>query len=325
MRSALMFIRIEKSPDEGSRQRFIVIECDECGQERKTTFCLGKQIKAQTKLSFCSRACQNTSQKTGALRKQIDAVFQQRFGCSTPLNLSSSRNNLRIALCNGGLAKTRSTLQERYGVDNPMRIKEIATKQHQAIRDARNGLHHFETEDGLNARRQTCMRKYGFEHHLQNPDIVAAFPYKEVWRKSHQTKKLNGTYKSSRSERMFEAWLRLNFGKRNIRRGVIVNDWSIDFEITLGDDQIFIQYDGVYWHGLDATSREELEIREGVRAQRILAVFDRDKEQIAWFKQANKSFYRVTDKDFEKFIWQKLKRRPWRKKSKGSAMGSFKI
>jgi len=261
---------------------------------------------AQCKRRFCSRECQRMSQISGLLRKDQETIWVEKYGVVTPLNMSGSRDRLREALLNGGLDKTKETLQAKYGVDNPMKIAGVPARQQQSIRDKRNGSHHLEIEEGLEKRRQTCVEIYGYDHVMKVPSIIEAFPFKEVWLKSHATKKKNGTYKRSKDERTFEAWLRMVFGKCNVERGVIVNGWSIDFRINIGDSSFYIQFDGDYWHGKDV-GEAQLFARKNKQALRIQATFMRDKQQRTWFTDNKLDLQRVTDKEFERFIWQRRK------------------
>jgi hypothetical protein len=303
-RPAPMLLRVYHVAGSRGGRRKIVIACDVCSSERELNFCASTLQRAETKLTFCSAECAQKSQQSGGLlRDQIDAVFQERYGVKTPLNLPSSREILRQSLVDGGLAKGQQTLIQRYGVDNPMRIPGVVEKQQNSIRNSRNGQHHFETSRSLERRELTCLKNLGYTHPMRSPTIIAKFPFKDVWRKSHEIKKQNGTYKSSRSERTFEAWLKACFGKSNVERGVEVNGWSIDFRVKIDDFAFYIQYDGVYWHGLDA-NEAVVRAREGLRARRIVGTLERDREQNKWFASNELLLFRTTDKDFERYRWQ---------------------
>jgi hypothetical protein len=295
-----MFLRIDTSEGPRGGRRLIVIACDVCGKERSVAYCVTTLNRYQQRTSFCSSTCQNESQKNGKLRDQLNVYFVEKYGVKTPL-LTEKAIQAKNLVIKNTYQKSRQTLLERYGVDNPMRINDVAQKQQDAIRSSRNGLHHFETDESLEKRRRTCIERYGHDHPMKVPSIVTSFPFKEVWRKSHLKKKENGTYIQSASERTFGAWLIMLFGKKNVSKGVNVNDWSIDFECEVEGFKFWIQYDGVYWHGLDAPS-EVIQARQGPRAHRIANVVRRDEQQNQWFVKQGLLLLRVTDKEFERFI-----------------------
>lgn len=300
-----MFVRVDIIQGVAKSKRYVVIKCDECGCEKNINYCVANLEKAKKRPSFCSRACQVQSQKSGALRVATDNIFLERYGVSTPLlldNVKQKRRDLSAEV----IEKTKSTLMDRYGVDNPMKIKEVADKQQAKIRFGRDGKHHLQTDEGLSKRANTCLEKYGVDHPMRSKAVIEKFPFKDVWAKSHVTKKNNGTYAQSRSEKLFYAWLILVFGKKNVKKGVIVNGWSIDFEVNC-NATIYVQYDGIYWHGKD-TDERSLRQRQGARARRIIATYERDKLQNKWFAENGLLLQRVTDKEFERFIWQLRKK-----------------
>lgn len=127
---------------------------------------------------------------------------------------------------------------------------------------------------------------------MQAAEVKAKYNFNDIWIKSHETKKQNGTYASSKAEdRFYERLVRL-FG--NVERQVsIIHDvgqWSIDFKIN----DVYVQFDGVYWHGLD---RPVQMIRESgkMRDQAILWAIEGDQLQNAWFAARGLRLVRITD------------------------------
>ncbi len=306
MHNSRMFVEVITESGLRKNRRLIVIKCDVCGQFRKTSYCASKEIKAKTKHTFCSRKCQVESQHSGAIRQQNTELFLKKYGVVTPLVLEKSISAKKLCI-DSTIKKTKQTLQKRYNVDNPMKIENIAAKQQNSIRIKRDGFHHLETEECLEKRKITCIQRFGVDHPMRSAQVKDKFPFKEVWLKSHYTKKKNGTYIQSKSEKKFHAWLIKIFGKENVKTGVVVNGWSIDFQIKIQEFECYIQYDGVYWHGLDA-SENVIKVRKGARARRIEMVFERDKLQCRWFSEHGLFLLRTTDKEFERFIWQARKK-----------------
>lgn len=112
-------------------------------------------------------------------------------------------------------------------------------------------------------------------------------------KKRHETMKRNGTYGKSKSEDLLFGELCQVWGELNVIRQLHVNGWAIDFWIKTCD--IYVQVDGVYWHGLNK-SLEELRTIQTSRGKSILATRLRDEAQNEWFEKHQKTLIRVTDK-----------------------------
>ena len=68
-----------------------------------------------------------------------------------------------------GQEKSKQTLIERYGVDNPMKLKSIAQKMSTTVKSKSED----EKNEILNKRKSTNLERYGFESASQNPEIMA--------------------------------------------------------------------------------------------------------------------------------------------------------
>lgn len=106
----------------------------------------------------------------------------------------------------------------------------------------------------------------------------------EINRKRNETFKKNRTFTRSKSaDLFFETFSSLNF-----EREFQVNDkksWFIDFYSH--EHNIYVQFDGVYWHGLD-----------GRITERVARHIEIDKRQNEYFEKNNLKLYRVTDVSF---------------------------
>lgn len=74
-----------------------------------------------------------------------------------------------------------------------------------------------------------------------------------------------------------------------------INGWIVDFYIKSIDT--YVQFDGVYWHGLDRTLKE-LKASKSPRDIMIRKARARDRKQDRWFKANGKRLVRVTDREF---------------------------
>jgi len=111
--------------------------------------------------------------------------------------------------------------------------------------------------------------------------------------------KRNKTYKKSSSEDHCYDLLCGHFGQDDVERQVIIpgTRWLIDFYVRSIDT--YVQFDGVYWHGLD---RPIEVIARGIteRDVQIQHKYLTDRAQNDWFKAHGKYLVRITDEEFER-------------------------
>jgi hypothetical protein len=130
---------------------------------------------------------------------------------------------------------------------------------------------------------KTCLAKYNVSCALQQPHVI------ENQRKAMLANALNLTSKAE--DKFYEELLTL-YPEDDIIRQYWIDEkrWLIDFYVKSIDT--FIQFDGVYWHGLD---RPIEQIRESTSKidQNIAAAYDRDREQDEWFRENGKRLTRI--------------------------------
>lgn len=212
-------------------------------------------------MHFCTSACVSASQKKGGkLDEKKKAIFFEKLGVDHPLKDPAIKRAV-LDKSQQSQIKKRTTTQMLYGVDH--------TWQSQIIKDKR---------------RATCIAKFGVEHPLQN---------KDVWTKRWATQKLTGKFNCSFVEDECYVVLLALFGE--VRRHVIVNNWEIDFYVPSIDT--YVQFDGVYWHGLDRPI-EEIEKLKNKRDVVILRTVRSDVDQARWFSTHDKRLVRITDLAF---------------------------
>jgi len=172
------------------------------------------------------------------------------------------------------LEKKRRSYVAHYGVDHPFKAAEVRQKI-----------------------ATTCLERYGVKNAFSSPVIKAKIDQRALHAKGHLTRKANGSYARSKIEDSFYDSLCELFGKSDVERQVIVNGWAIDFRVKSLD--LYVQFDGVHWHGLD---RPIEIIKASTRPvdQVIASTWERDKAQKAWFKEKSLRLIRVTDVQFKR-------------------------
>jgi hypothetical protein len=138
-------------------------------------------------------------------------------------------------------------------------------------------------------------QKAGTARALKRPEVRAKLSQSqliaqnkpETNAKRHLTAKANGSYGKSKAEDGFAIWLQSLYC---CERQKIVNGWAIDFYLT--DLDIYIQFDGVYWHGLIPFNTLT---KQGKYITKVKA---RDEEQKEWFAKRDMRLVRITDKQF---------------------------
>jgi hypothetical protein len=156
-------------------------------------------------------------------------------------------------------------------------------KTHYCSRECRdNGLGHGGA--AFTELTRTSLLRYGHEHPTKSPSVQ---------KKRHDTMKRRGLYGASKVEDEFYRSLAQVFDR--VERQVSVNTWQIDFRIV--DLDLYVQFDGVYWHGLDRPLSVISEVRSP-RDRKILYKWNVDRRQDSWFQQQNLRLLRVTDVQF---------------------------
>jgi very-short-patch-repair endonuclease len=155
-------------------------------------------------------------------------------------------------------------------------------------------------------RAETNLVKYGFICPMSQPQVKERANSLEACAQRHETTKRNGTFRKSKPEDALYELLCQHFS--TVERQVTIpgTRWSIDFYVKSID--IYVQFDGVYWHGLDRS----IELIGGHRSSRDAVIhkkFLTDRAQDTWFKATGKRLVRITDREFKQMesdVLQKL-------------------
>lgn len=151
--------------------------------------------------------------------------------------------------------------------------------------------------------RLTCEKRFGVPHPMMN-DIVKTKMIESLKQNDLQaiavrrleTMKRNNSFKKSRPEEKFYQLLIERFGEHDIERNKRPDGtaWPIDFYIKSID--IWLQVDGIYWHGLDGhldQHRQNIDVNK--RSKIIVYKWETDRKQERWFTEHNMKLMRFTD------------------------------
>jgi len=142
--------------------------------------------------------------------------------------------------------------------------------------------------------RNTMMERYGGTNTLDSPGLRHKYDFSAMAKKRHETMKREGNYKQSKEEIKFGTYLE-RFG--NVQRNVIIDGrWPIDFYLI--EHNAYIQYDGIYWHGLDRS----IDIIKESKNKRDIVIYQKwmtDREQEKWFAEHDMKLVRIRSDEFQ--------------------------
>jgi hypothetical protein len=134
------------------------------------------------------------------------------------------------------------------------------------------------------------LQKFGVTEPFSTPEARVKNVSLETQQKRHETLRKNGTYGSSKPEE--ECYQQLCEKFTHVERQVRVHRWPIDFYIVSIDT--YIQFDGIYWHGLDRPI-EEIAQHKTKHDVQIHKKWLTDREQDLWFRENNLRLVRLSD------------------------------
>lgn len=256
------------------------MKCDACQKEWvDTASSIVHLQKCQT--HYCSKECRSDARsKGGAQYKICIQSCLKKYGVEHTTQLESTKEKSRrtclerFGELNGYQSpESKRAIREKYGVNNVMQSPLVKQKF-----------------------RQTMVKRYGVPYSMQCADIKKKYDQETMKRKRHETMKRNQSYSKSSIEDEFFNELCARYEKHDVNRQVEVNGWSIDFYIKSIDT--YIQFDGVYWHGLDRPIERIVEYRTP-QEKAIHKTYLRDQEQVQWFADNGLRLVRITDSQFK--------------------------
>lgn len=259
-------------------------------------------VKAKIVETMIERYGADHVMHSDVLRARVEQTNMARVGAAFPFQSAAIQ------------AKVHDTMRERYGVDNPQQIADVHAQTQQTCLErhgapnprqspkiveemkqrclAEHGVEHtWQREDVKQKSRATCRERYGVDHPMQSP---------VVQQRAIDSFKRKGKGFISRDELACFEELRSLFGIDNVLQQVPINGWLIDFRVATPCGDMWIQFDGAYWHGL-TRPRELIENPVTARDRDIARKWHRDREQERWFAAQGLKLVRIVDADFREW------------------------
>lgn len=320
---------IEILTESSSRQskRMLLLKCDHCQLTFKRKY---SKSFLQKRFHFHSMECKNLSNRTGGVllkatietckekygtdfpnqaeevRKKKIETCRERYG--TDFTFSSpelQRKSVDTLMKKYGVSsflvtkecrdKLKNSSLERWGVEHPSQSEEVKSKKRSSALK-RYGFDNVSKADEVKTKKsETCREKYGVDNAFQSVELMSHVDKPAAWRKRFETMKREGTiHKSSPEDKVYH-FLCDKFGSENVERQVLMNNrWPIDFYVK--NCNVYVQFDGVYWHGLDR-QLEEISQHRTKQDVNIHKKWLTDRKQDEWFKSNNLNLIRLSEPD----------------------------
>lgn len=296
-----MLLRTERvlNPETHRYSDILYLRCDTCGKEWSKRG--NKKVYQARRTHVCSPDCHRISNRAGgAAHTLYTERMQQKYGCDNAFQASDVKDQIK------------ETMLEHYGVENPSQSSQVQERM-QATWLSKYGVEHpfmlestkeksrlaTTSSEARARRRKTCLDRYGGETPFHSPAVQKkarlSSSKPESIAKRHETMRRKGVFGRSGIEDRFYEYLCFQFGAENVDRQVGVCRWPIDFYLRRQD--VYIQLDGVYWHGLDRS----VDVIKEFRSPRDRVIYRKmltDEAQNEYFKQHNMTLIRVTDKEY---------------------------
>lgn len=254
-----------------------------------------------------------TYTKTVMKRKNQNSGFfpkEKKFGlfkcdkCSIEFEVENNllrkittKHHFCSAKCQAKARKKGGCLNYIYSLfENPFKKIEIQQKIKKTM------IEHYGYESCLSSKiirekcKKTMVERYGAENSMNCPSIIVKYDFEKITQKRHLNMKENKTYRTSKPENELHALLCKHFSDTDVERSKFMNKkWPIDFYVK--SLNVYIQLDGVYWHGLNRPLEKIMEFKTP-RDKIIYRKYLTDREQEKWFKEQGLKLIRITDKQF---------------------------
>ncbi len=250
-----------------------VHECDSCGawftrHHKKEGF------------TFCGKECFDKAQLLGGIiNKQHVATVTERYGVSNVSKLPSIKEQ-----------KCKTTLKN-YGVENPSQSPIVLKSKEQTFLKHYGVKNNFGRPEVVAVKDATFIAKYGVPYPVYDTETRI-----EQWEKSIPTRIKNGTIKRSKPEIALERVLRSITSDVQLHVN-LAKGLQMDFHLP--EMNLYIQVDGIMWHGLT-------EIAKGVTPDELLerhhiigGKWARDRRADCLVHERSYRLARITDVDVD--------------------------
>ena len=256
------------------------VKCEICGFERWVTDGAQPEKKPTHHCKSCASRITGKSKDRQAKQRQ---TLLEKYGC---INAFQSPQTLK-------------TVRARYGVDNVFQAESVKERI-KATNLEVHGVEYPSQSVEIRAKSEkTWMKTLGAKRPLCSEAVKSRIDFVAAAQKRHENAKLSGAYGSgvSKHELRFLSELNELFGPENVEHQCLINNQRIDFLLT--HHNVYIQFDGVYWHGL-MKPIEKLEQETAPRSKAIVDKYYCDRRQDKWFADNNLTLIRITDEEHRK-------------------------
>jgi hypothetical protein len=232
---------------------------------------------------FCSINCVNLASKKDQVlfkKRKINSI--NKFGTEHHFSNPEVQE------------KRRKTCINKFGGPAPICSEVVRERINNSIIN-KFGDHFSRTSEIKEKKKKTCIDKYGVDSYSKTVEFKSSIDWKDLNKKGFETRKKNGISPISKIEKKFYNFLSEHFD--DIKPQVSVDKWWIDFYIPTID--VYIQFNGDYWHGLSKTYEElsqSIHPRDKIIAQTKL----RDLARQNYFKKNNLNLVVITEYEFKK-------------------------
>ena len=219
----------------------------------------GGKIRAKAETTWMKTLGVNSPGKSSVVEAKRTATCLNRYGAKSPMQVEQFKERRR-----------RNTLA-KYGVENTSQLSIVIDKMH-----------------------ATNIARYGAKSPLKNPDVYAKVDWALAVKRNHESMKRNNSFRKSNAEDKMYELLVERFGVEDVERQAkpSMTNWPIDLYVKSID--VWIQVDGVYWHGLDQPLEEHIKLATP-RSISIVGKWYVDREQERWFNEHCMKLVRITD------------------------------
>ena len=175
--------------------------------------------------------------KTKSFKEKIRSTSIEHYGVSHPFASSEIKS------------KIRQTNLERYGTENPMQNETVQSKAKKTNLERYGAENPFASSEIKSKIRQTNLERYGAESYSQTDNYKEHIKHiqSEIQKKSYETKKLNGTFNSSKIEKEFKDWLDSN--NINYKYQYRSEEYPFNCDFYFPDKNLYLEIQGSWVHG----------------------------------------------------------------------------
>jgi len=228
------------------------------------------EILAKIQSSCLSHFGTKTPAETEEVKEKIRRTNQERFGVDW------------VQQCPEVIQKSKNTLLEHFGVDRPLKAPKIQKKTRQTCEEKYGVSYVLQADCVKNKIKQTNLKRFGAEYPIQNSEVlkkqqetnyakynslsILTSDYlkqflidkfgvesytqtKEFLAIQRETKKINCSFKTSKSEEILYISLLKTYGVDNVLRQYVCEKYPFCCDFYIPAENLFIELNLSWTHG----------------------------------------------------------------------------